>query len=267
MKGEITDKLAAMPLNYAEERAFIESQSQAGSPYVETSILLLLSPWDNPGKTQENWSFLLNKRSEKVPQPGDLCFPGGHLRPVMDRITARALVPHVFPMAYGKGLLKAGKRDRETFTALTLFLAGAIRECWEETRISPFSLDFLGPVPAYRMLTRRKIIYPLVACLRKPVIPRTTPEIEKNIFAPFDEFFKKENYGTVTWTITGKFKEKYSMDKAAFPCFLVRQPDADEILWGATLNICLSFLKAVFDFSPPDQGPVSVSAPLYPSRA
>ncbi|MHB8764684.1 MAG: hypothetical protein ACYDA8_10180, partial [Deferrisomatales bacterium] len=38
---------------------------------------------------------------------------------------------------------------------------------------------------------------------------------------------------------------------AVYPCFLHRGADGDEVLWGATYQIALSFLERVFGFAPP----------------
>ena len=37
-----------------------------------------------------------------------------------------------------------------------------------------------------------------------------------------------------------------------FPCFVHREADHTEILWGATYRITVNFLQTVFAFRPPD---------------
>lgn len=267
MKERIARALSGLDLNYGLERDFVRDQAQQGAAWDRTGVLVLLSPWEDLQAKSHNWSFILNKRSQNVPQPGDLCFPGGHPSPRMDRFIARVLIPHVLPLGRSQGISLAQKREPYLFQAMTFFLAGALRECWEEMRVSPFSLDFLGPLPCYRMLTRKKIIFPFAASLRGRIRPKTGAEIEKNLLVPLSSFLDPNNYGMVTWSMTGKWRKIYPVDSADFPCFLARDKESEEILWGATFHICLSFLQAVFGFVPPQDGPVRVSAPLYPAEA
>ena len=43
-----------------------------------------------------------------------------------------------------------------------------------------------------------------------------------------------------------------------FPCFLLRDGDTTENLWGATFRITMAFLEVVFGFKPPDMDSLQV---------
>ena len=56
-----------------------------------SSVLLLLGNNCDPGQSYRGPCFIFNKRSSKVKQPGDLCFPGGRINPRLDRFLAWSL--------------------------------------------------------------------------------------------------------------------------------------------------------------------------------
>lgn len=268
MKDLIINRLAGAELGYGQEKAFICGQGQNGILWKEAGVLALLRRTEASRDELESYAFVLNKRSAHVPQPGDLCFPGGHPHPLADRFIAGVLIPLLLPLRKNPGFREAARRDPVTRNAIRFFLANALRESWEEMRLSPSRVEFLGALPAYRMATRTRIIYPAVGLISADAAVRTGREIEKNVLLPLPELFKPENYGTYSLALTGRYAAAFGASSVDVPCFLVREPNGPgEILWGATLKIILEFLSVVFDFSPPSDGPVRVGAVLYPASA
>ena len=267
MKDLIINRLARAELGYGQEKAFICGQGQNGILWKEAGVLALLRRTGS-GDELKSYAFVLNKRSAHVPQPGDLCFPGGHPHPWADRFIAGVLIPLVLPLRKNPGFREAARRDPVTRDAIRFFLANALRESWEEMRLSPSKVEFLGSLPAHRMATRTRIIYPAVGLISPDAAVRTGREIEKNVLLPLPELFRPENYGTYSLALTGKFAAAFGASSVDVPCFLVREPNGGtEILWGATLKIILEFLSVVFDFTPPAGGPVRANAVLYPASA
>lgn len=254
--------LSLADLGYDEDRDFAASQKREGQLWKETGVLMMLT------RADDEYCFVLNKRSQNVSQPGDLCWPGGHPQACSDIIMSRLVIPYMLPMRRDPGYMAAKKRSAKTFGTISYFLASALRETWEEMGIGPRRLQFLGALPAYRLILRKKIVFPMVGFLARPKAFKTGWEIEKNVLLPFSYLFNHDRYGTYTLKMTGKYKKMSGVDSWDAPCFAVMQEDgSEEILWGATYKMLMSFMKIVYDFEPPESGPVRAQAELYPSRA
>ena len=259
---KISSVLATIPLAYEEEKAFVQEQTQKGVSWQEAGVLVLMA------KGKKGLSFILNKRSQEVSQPGDLCWPGGHPIPMADRFMADWVIPHILPMRKGPGFMAAKKRRPKTLDLISFYLANALRECWEEMRVGPRKVDFLGALPCYRLVGRKKIVYPMVGCLTKPVHFKISYEIERNVCLPLEDLWNHSRYGTYALTLTGKYRELAGTDTWELPCFAIARKDGpDDILWGATYMILMNLLKTVFGFIPPVDGPVRAVGDLYPLRA
>lgn len=77
-------------------------------------------------------------------------------------------------------------------------------------------------------------------------------EVEKVVEIPLSSFFRNDNYGLFTLDHTHIAKNSM-LEQMIFPCFIHRDMDGrEEILWGATFNIILSFLRIVFDYVLPE---------------
>lgn len=85
----------------------------------------VLVPWV---RTEYGNALLMEVRSEKVKQPGEICFPGGRAEP--------------------------GEYPSET----------AVRECCEELGIAPDKIKVTGELPALHMSDGR-VVYPVEAAL------------------------------------------------------------------------------------------------------
>ncbi|MBW1988305.1 MAG: CoA pyrophosphatase [Deltaproteobacteria bacterium] len=268
MKKSIARALYESYPGYGGEREFLRQQRSQGRIWGHAGVLLLLTrdPAAETNGHGSGLSLIFTRRSKHVSQPGDLCFPGGHPESAADRVGA-LLWPlwagiHS-PRTAGRWIL--GKRG--TLREVAYFWAAATRECWEETGVPPWKVGFVGALPCYRMLTRQKMICPMVGSISPKQPLHTSREIDKILKVPLDILLDAERYGECTLAITGNFRKMFNVDSVKVPCFLVPAGGGGEVLWGATYHITLSFLHAVFAFTPPDPGPVRVQSVLYPRQA
>jgi len=203
----------------------------------------------------DKFVFLLSKRSASVPQSGDLSGLGGKLEPFVDRFL-RFFIVHGFPpLLGGEALMYAREREKVVFDRIALFLANAVRESWEEARLSPFNIRFLGPLPPYPLKLFTKTIFPIMGLVEKRWKFHSSPEVDKMTAIPLETFYNTDNYNFFSirypdYTTDGMETER------RFPCLThTNTKGEEEILWGATFDIILSFLDIVFDFTPPEIQP------------
>ena len=165
---KIISALASADIDYSERLAFIKEKHLQGEIWRPASVLLILECYSKSTKSNESGcNFLLSKRSVNVQQPGDLCCPGGGSHPWADQILSYFLSTGFLNPFKGQGFQKAKERDATTFRNISFFLTTALRESWEEIRLNPFLLDFMGPLPCYQLKVFRRIIFPLVVRLEK----------------------------------------------------------------------------------------------------
>lgn len=254
-------KLGQYPVDFSEKMSFIQSSRETPNPCSAAGVLLLLhfrkahpGAGDSPG----NFCFQLIKRSASVAQPGDLSCPGGMLHPCLDGLLRPLLTAGVVPALHGYSKSFAGTADENTRKVMTLFLTNAIRESWEEIRLSPFNIRFLGPLPCHSLVLFRRTIFPLVGLVKKAAPYRPNSEVERVLEIPLKSFFQAENYGQYLIDMSDSIKRE-DRDSWQFPCFLHREEGREpEILWGATFHIILQFLEILFAFRMPEAptGPV-----------
>jgi len=187
--------------------------------------------------TDRNGSIrlMLNKRSRFVPQPGDLCYPGGGPEP-MD-ITAgwvlRLMKPGVFKKFGNKSPLIAS------------LLATALRESWEEIKLNPLALDVLGLLPPQNLLTFNKTIVAFVCWIDEPVkIRPNKKEVEKVIWVSLDHLIEENNHAIF------RLHGHPADDHTDFPCFVIQDGIAVEILWGATFRLTMKLLADILGLIP-----------------
>jgi hypothetical protein len=196
----------------------------------------------------------LNKRSEKVRQPGDLCCPGGGIVPWLDVFISRLLKIHGTPLSrWTDWPLWRRKRPNQA-DVLSLLLATGLRESFEEMRLNPFGVRFLGILPAQQLVMFRREIYPFVCWIshQKRFYPNW--EVEKIVAIPLDHLLNPINYARYRIEISisnGHHQDRRNIEVKEFPCFLHEQDGHTERLWGATFRITMNFLKYVYDFEPP----------------
>ena len=199
--------------------------------------------------------FQLIKRSPLVPQPGDLSFPGGMLHPLLDRLLRPILIHGPLPVLGGKVIRHALRQNAHAFRLITLFLTNALRESWEEIRLSPASVRFLGPLPTYSLTLFQRTIFPLAGWVIDPKPPRPNREVDKVVEIPLSTFYREEHFGCYRIATP----DQSGHGSLQYPCLIHRDSDgADEVLWGATFHIIINFLGIVMDYRLPDwrNGPV-----------
>jgi hypothetical protein len=214
--------------------------------------LLFKTDTQAKGGSDGTFVFQLIKRSVYVPQPGDLSCPGGMIHPFLDYFL-RLLLLHG-PLSVMRGPVRSRILHSETTLQriVTLFLANALRESWEEIRLPPCKVRFLGPLPTYSLLLFRRTIFPLVGLIEGPELPRRpNREVEKIVEIPLTSFFQEESLGCYSLSVPDPNRRE-AQRSVQYPCLIHREPDdTEEILWGATLHILTQFLRIVLDYRLP----------------
>jgi 8-oxo-dGTP pyrophosphatase MutT (NUDIX family) len=249
----VVEKLGDSRIDFCETLDFIREPARTGERWQAAGVLLPLFFKEKICHSGEGeFVFKLMKRSSEVVQGGDISCPGGMFHKFADPLFRTFIAAGFPPVIEGKALSYAKQRGKGEFKSVTLFLANAVRESWEELRLSPFNVQYLGPLPCRPLIAFTRIIFPLAGFVKREWKPRTNREVEKILDLPLKDFFDQENYGL--YTIETEYKLRDNISGARhFPCFIVRDAyENEEILWGATFSIVMSFLKIVFNFELPD---------------
>ena len=213
------------------------------------SVVLFLLDEDRYGRP----CIILNKRSQRVVQPGDLCFPGGSVSPRLDRYLGKCLMFPGSPLRQWPLWGKWRRYAPQALSQLAFLLAAGLREGIEEMRINPFRLEFLGPLPPDRLLVYSRILFPFALRVRGQRRFRINWEVEEVLRVPLVDFLNPGNYGKFVipnpTPIPGRDAEKTR--ELLFFNLRHHQPKP-EILWGITLRIIMGFLEAFFQFTPPE---------------
>jgi len=247
----IVEKLGKASNDFTDNLARIKTRRVADKKWLAAGVILLLFFRETKEKAaQRNGEFVfqLIKRSQQVSQGGDLSCPGGILEPGKDCFLCRFITHRFPPIFRGDSRRFARKRGKEMFRGISLFTANALRESWEEVGLSPFNVTFLGPLPCYTLTLFTKTIFPVVGMVKNEAPFRLNGgEVEKVVEIPLKTFFDRESYGIYSLDTSDEF-QKRNARHWDFPCLIHRDHDGtEEILWGATFNIIMSFFKIVFD--------------------
>jgi len=251
----VAEKLGRAPIDFFDKMNAVQKSRKSYRPLSAAGVLLLLhlkNDPDDPISEDGEFSFLLIKRSSKVQQPGDLSCPGGMMHRVIDPMLRPLVMGRILPILQGKARHFALCRDHETFRIMTLFLINAIRESWEEMKLCPFNIQFLGPLPTYSLHLFKRIIFPLVGLVKKTGDLKPNSEVERIVEIPLKVFFDDSHYGMVHIEVSEPpgLRNHHPQD---FPCLIYRDGEGrEEILWGATFFIIMNFLKTVLYFKIPD---------------
>jgi hypothetical protein len=156
-----------------------------------------------------------------------------------------------FSVMTGDALHYARKRGTSAFSTIALFLANALRESWEEVRLNPLNVEFLGPLPSYDLFLFKRSIFPLVGLIKNTPRFRSNEEVEKMVAIPLENFFDARHYALcLLKKPDGSIFTREN--RRELPCFVHTDSDGQqEILWGATFQIIMSFLAIVFDYHMP----------------
>jgi 8-oxo-dGTP pyrophosphatase MutT (NUDIX family) len=234
----------------------------AGDVAAASAVLFLLGRCGASAGRPDDVCLILNKRSRRVRQPGDLCCPGGSVAR-LDFQAARLLA---LPFAtLGRWPhWRAWRRQRPLEARwLALYLATALREAFEEMRLNPLRVSFLGPLPPNRLQLFRRAIYPLAAWLPRRARFRPNWEVERIVEIPLRMLLDPAGYVRYDLSETPQGSPQTVRQ---LPALRLQTPAGTDILWGVTFRIAMDFLKIVFGFEPPPlQGLPVVEGELAPS--
>ena len=257
----IIEKLGCAPNSFSKQFDIIRQKRKQHHTWLAAGVLLLLRYKKHPDTLASNegeFVFQLIKRSASVPQGGDLSCPGGILETSTDSLFCGLIERGFPPLIEGDTLSYAKKRGESEFKTITLFLANATRESWEEIGLNPFDLLFLGPLPCYSLTLFTKTIFPLVGLMNGETGICPNGEVDKIVEIPLISFFDENNYATCSLDVSGDLHDMTDR-QLDFPCLIHHDTDGtEEILWGATFGIIMTFLNIVFDFEPCDTHPMKI---------
>ena len=253
--ARVIEKLGTPPCDFQETFRKLTPSGKTDRHRRAAGVLLpLLFRESTPGGKGQ-FVFQLIKRSSLVPQPGDLSLPGGMLHPVLDRLLRPLLIHGPFPILRGKARAYALQQQTPSFRFIALFLTNALREAWEEIRLSPARVRFLGPLPTYSLTLFRRTIFPLAGFVENPGTLRPNREVEKIVEIPLSSFYQEDIFGCYQIDAPGPAGRR----SLQYPCLIHRDSDGgEEVLWGATFHIIVGFLGIVTDYRLPEwrKGPV-----------
>lgn len=242
LRDHVVRSLAGTPVDYMEEMRFIRERVEERKKWRSSGVLIPLE--FDPGL--QEYVVILNKRSASVQQPGDLCCPGGRTDRRYDRALAFLLVARLLPVARSAPLRRLVRLRGPERDALLMLLAGVLRESWEEMRLPPWRVEYLGSIPAQRLLAFPGTIFPLVGRIQGTWKPRPNWEVEKILRVPLRHFFASENYALCRFCIPSSAGENTNTDLWEMPCLLIEDGGREEVLWGATFRILVRFIERVF---------------------
>lgn len=235
------------------EDTLVAAMRQAGTSAddecaASSAVLFLLGNLPAYGG-QRKPSLVLNKRSQRVKQPGDLCCPGGGISHRWDRALARMLGVPGMPLRRWAHYddWRAGTWDRE----MPVIVAAALREAFEEMRLNPILTSFLGLLPPQSLYLRGRAIRPAVAWLHGPQLFRPNWEVDKIVVAPLETLLDPSRHARLRVHFAVGPHSAGSGEPREFPCVVLADSAGEEILWGATWRIASRFLSMVLGFVEP----------------
>ena len=218
---------------------------------VSAGVIMLLG--DRPGRQGRGAEpcVVLNKRSLKVRQPGDLCFPGGSMAPLVDPYLARIFSLPFNSLGRWPYWRKWRQTHRSPARSLSILWATGLRESLEEMRLNPWGVRFLGPLPPQSLVMFKRTIYPMVGWIKRQKQFFPNWEVEKVVHLPLKDLLNPTYYGRYRLQFEDHPGRGPFAPIRSYPCFRLPAPNDGEILWGATYRITLGFLKLIFGFEPP----------------
>jgi hypothetical protein len=135
---------------------------------------------------------------------------------------------------------------------LSIIWATGLRESFEEMRLNPFGVKFLGPLPPQSLVMFKRTMYPIVGWINRQKRFFPNWEVEKVIYVSLRDLLTPNLYGRYRLKMGHSTGSDGSVPIQDFPCYRLQNQESGEILWGATYRITMNFLKLVFDFTPPD---------------
>ena len=205
--------------------------------------------------------LILTKRSVKVKQAGDLCCPGGGISLPKDQNWAKLLYLPGSPLTRWPFWRKRNKKQRQTYRDTALLLATSLRESYEEMRLNPLRIRFLGVLPIEHLGAFSREIYPVVGWTSQQKRFVLNWEVDKIVNIPLQNLLNPDNYARTRFNMDRIPENTDHLNWNDRPCFIHKYQNESEILWGATFRITMIFLEILFGFKPP----LSESLPLIES--
>lgn len=226
-------------------------------PAMISSVLVLVGNYSQNGLFAEP-SIILNKRSRRLKQGGDLCLPGGAIEPNVDYYLSKFMAFPGLPLSRWPYWPAWKKKRPSEARWLSLMMATSIRESFEEMRLNPLSVDFLGAMPCHRLRMFKKEIYPIVGWgnFQKRFYPNR--EVDKIVIVSLRSLLNADNYARFRISYPPRIKKTLNRDFEDFPCFILKTQTGKEILWGVTFRIIAAFVSLVFKFILPDMETLKV---------
>jgi len=216
-------------------------------------VLFLLSICRRSPESPPEPCLILNKRSSRVPQPGDLCCPGGGIEPRIDYLAAHLLRLPLSPLRHWPHYRTWRMETPQRAARLRLLTAAGLREGMEEMRLNPFGVRFLGGLPPERLVMFKRTIAPLVAWVHRQRHFHPNWEVERIVRIPLRAMLVPDGYIALRLQMGDQDTGRQGSGGSVFPAFRFHSQNGTEILWGATYRITMQFLERVFGFHPPEQ--------------
>jgi 8-oxo-dGTP pyrophosphatase MutT (NUDIX family) len=218
-----------------------------------SAVLFILGNHGADPSSPEGPDLILNKRSPRVRQSGDLCFPGGSITPRLDVFLSKLATMPLSPLTRWQHWTRWRRDNPQAVRLLALFLATALRESFEEMGLNPLKVRFLGPLPPQRLVLFKRIIYPMVVWMPGNARFRPNREVERIIRIRLKDFLDPQHYATCRLQMDWAEPAQLQHTLGDHPCFRCPMPAHTELLWGATYRITMTFMEYVFGFRPPGE--------------
>jgi hypothetical protein len=137
------------------------------------------------------------------------------------------------------------------FYTCRVIFAASLRESFEEMRLNPLSVKLLGLLPSQQLVMFHRIIYPLVCWIPRQKRFRPNWEVEKIVYIPLSKLLDSKNYARYRLNLEQVPGQRRNPGRYDFLCFIHRDQNVTENLWGATFRITMAFLEIAFGFKPP----------------
>ncbi len=195
--------------------------------------------------------LILNKRSQRVRQPGDICCPGGGVEPRVDAFMAQLLRLPGSPLRSWRHYTRWRYDHPRELRRLHLLLATALREGLEEMRLNPLTVRFMGSLPSEHLVMFRRVIHPLVVWVNRQRHFHPNWEVERVVKIPLQSLLNPVHYICYRLAMPWRHAHEAGGGRLDFPAFRFTTDQGIEILWGATYRIVMSFLRQVLGFTAP----------------
>jgi hypothetical protein len=229
-----------MEILYEESRRIELFPPGISSATGTSAVLFLLGQHCGSPDLSMEPCAIFNKRSVKVKQAGDLCFPGGSIAPKLDSSLSKLLYLPFSPLRRWPYWKRLNRLKRDEGRRLALLFTSSLRESFEEMWLNPFRVTFLGPLPSESLEMFDRVIYPMVGWIpsQKDFVPNW--EVERIVYIPLRDLLKPDHYSRYRLHMGSRSQNGRDLGIQDFPCFLHGRGDHAEVLWGATYRIVMT---------------------------